>query len=51
MNEMLQKKGGDVPSISQGGQFHTMDQEGLVIQPMAKQQEVEITFDRREPKI
>jgi len=25
MNEMLQKKGGDVPFISQGGQFHTMD--------------------------
>lgn len=36
MNEMLQRKGGDVPYVGQRGQFHTMDQEGLVIQPMAK---------------
>ncbi len=26
MNEMLQREGGDVPSINQGGQVHMMDQ-------------------------
>jgi len=28
MNEVLQQEGRDVPSASQGGQFHMMDQEG-----------------------
>jgi hypothetical protein len=28
MKELLQREGGDVPSPSQGRQFHTMDWEG-----------------------
>jgi hypothetical protein len=29
MNEMLQREGGDAPSLNQGRQFQTMDQKNI----------------------
>jgi len=37
VNEVLQREGGDVLSIGQERQFHTMDQKGLATLHVAKQ--------------
>jgi hypothetical protein len=36
MNKVLQQEGADLPFVSQGGQFRTMDQKGLAPFHIAK---------------
>jgi hypothetical protein len=47
----LQREGGDVLFTGQGGQFHTMEREGIATLQVAKQQEVEINIEKGKPKI
>ncbi len=51
MNEMLQWKGGDVPSTNQGGQFDTINWEGLVTPHIIEQLNVEMNIEKGKPKI
>lgn len=51
MNKALQREGGDVFFVGQGGQFHIMEQEGLATLHVADQQEVGINIEKGELEI